>query len=70
MMAIRLETHVDEVVQVRDEFGNDFHRGKKLVSTHRRSRFFDTTNYLYEHKDLQQLQVTKLKKEIVAKPTH
>lgn len=69
-MAIRLGTHVEEVVQVRDEFDSDFHKGKKPISTHRRSGFFDTTNYSYEHKGLQQLRVTKLKEGIVAGPTH
>ncbi len=68
-MAIRLEIYVDEVVQIRNEFSNNYYRGKKLISTYRRSRFFDTTNYLYEQKGLQQLRVTKLKKGIVVGST-
>jgi len=68
-IAIRLGTHVDEVVQMRDESGSDYHRGKKPISTYRRSGFFDTTNYSYEQKGLQQLRVTRLKEGIVAGPT-
>jgi len=68
-MTIRLEIHVDEVVQIRNESNNNYHREKKSISTYRRFRFFDTTNYLYEQKDLQQLRVTKLKKGIVTRLT-
>jgi hypothetical protein len=69
-MAIQLGTHVGQVVQMRDESGNDFRRGKKLISAHRRSGLFDTTNYSYEQKGLQQLRVTKLKEGIEPGPTH
>ena len=68
-MAIRLGTHVGDVVQMRDESGSDFHKGKKPITTHRRSGFFDTIHYSYEQNGLQQLWVTKLKQGIAAGST-
>jgi len=69
-MAIRLGTRIGEVVQMRDESGNDCHRGYKPITAHRRLAFFDSTNYSYDQKGLQQLRVTKLKKRIEAGRTH
>ncbi len=63
-MAIRLGTHIGDVVQVRHESSSGFHRGQKPIPTHRRSGFFDTIHYLYEKKGLQQVRVTKPKQGI------
>jgi hypothetical protein len=49
---IRLEIYIDDVVQMSNESSSDFYREQKLISTHCRLEFFDTTYYLYEKKNL------------------
>jgi len=68
-IAIRLEIYINKVVQIKNKSDSNYYREKKSISTYCRSRFFDTTNYLYKQKSLQQLQVTRLKKEIVTEST-
>ena len=69
IIAIRLEIYIDKVVQIKDKSDSNYYREKKSISIYCCSEFFNTTNYLYKQKSLQQLQITKLKKEIVTELT-